>query len=82
MSRPGFGVATRRLRCEMVWCLDMTFGVATTTLQWKTDSVATGFAYLLSRHSLGVATGPGLWAVSRHSLVCLFDENLSGWIRG
>ena len=28
-------------------------------------SVATGFGYSVSRHSLGVATGPGLWAVSR-----------------
>ena len=30
----------------------------------KDFSVATGFGCSVSRHSLGVETGPGLWAVS------------------
>ena len=50
MSQPGFGVVTRGLCHGMVWCHDMTFSVATMTLQWKTEvchdrvfSMAIGF---------------------------------------
>ena len=70
VSQHIFGVATRGLRRGMVWCRDMTLGVAKAMLQWKTEVyrdrvffVTTGFGCLMSQHSLGVATGPGLWAV-------------------
>ena len=50
---------------------DMTLGVATAALQWETEvcrekvfTVAIGFGCLVSRHSLGVMTGPSLGANS------------------
>ena len=61
VSRPNFGVATRGLRRGMVWYRDMTFGVTTMSLQWKTKvcrdkvfSVSTGFGCLVLRRNFCV----------------------------
>ena len=66
MSQHSFGVATGGLGRGMVLCRNMTSGVATTAQECGTEacrdrafSVAIGFGFLVSRHSLGVVTGCG-----------------------
>ena len=85
VSQHSFGVVIGELLRGLVLGRDMTLGVATTTLQCEVEAccdivffVAIGFDCLVPLDSLGVATGPGLWAVSRQERAqCTVTERLA-----